>query len=136
MASKKGEQKGSRGAENGGQVVGTKRRKGARRGTVVPQDLLENLARLQEDARRLADSLRLAGIALPDPPRPRIKVVVYEAEEGGYWAQVPILPGCATEGDTREELMANLREAIEGYLLCTPGNYEPQEGGVEEEIEL
>ena len=63
-------------------------------------------------------------------------MVVYEAEEGGYWAQVPILPGCATEGDTREELLANLREAIEGYLLCTPGNYEPEEGGVEEEIEL
>jgi predicted RNase H-like HicB family nuclease len=46
----------------------------------------------------------------------KIKVVVHEAEEGGYWAEVPALPGCATQGDTMEELMANLLEAIEGYL--------------------
>ena len=46
----------------------------------------------------------------------KIKVVVHEAEEGGYWAEVPAIPGCATEGDTTEELMANLLEAIEGCL--------------------
>jgi predicted RNase H-like HicB family nuclease len=46
----------------------------------------------------------------------KIKVVVHEAEEGGYWAEVPALPGCATQGDTMEELTANLLEAIEGYL--------------------
>jgi predicted RNase H-like HicB family nuclease len=46
----------------------------------------------------------------------KIKIVVHEAEEGGYWAEVPAIPGCATEGDTMEELMANLREAIEGCL--------------------
>lgn len=46
----------------------------------------------------------------------KIKVVVHEAEEGGYWAEVPALPGCATQGDTMDELMANLHEAIEGYL--------------------
>ena len=46
----------------------------------------------------------------------KIKVVVHEAEEGGYWAEVPALPGCATQGDTLEELTANLLEAIEGYL--------------------
>jgi predicted RNase H-like HicB family nuclease len=46
----------------------------------------------------------------------KIRVVVHEAEEGGYWAEVPALPGCATQGDTMEELMANLREAIEGCL--------------------
>ncbi len=45
-----------------------------------------------------------------------MRVAVYEAEEGGYWAKVPALPGCATEGETLEELMANLREAIEGWL--------------------
>ena len=47
----------------------------------------------------------------------KVKVIVYEAEEGGYWAQVPALPGCITEGNTREELLANLREALEGCLL-------------------
>lgn len=46
----------------------------------------------------------------------KIKVVVHEAEEGGYWAEVPAIPGCATEGDTWEELLQNLREAVEGCL--------------------
>jgi predicted RNase H-like HicB family nuclease len=46
-----------------------------------------------------------------------IKILVHEVEEGGYWAEVPAIPGCATQGDTMEELMANLREAIEGCLL-------------------
>lgn len=45
-----------------------------------------------------------------------IKVIVYEAEEGGYWAEVPAIPGCATHGETMEELFENLREAIEGCL--------------------
>lgn len=66
----------------------------------------------------------------------RIKVIVHEAEEGGYWAEVPALPGCVTEGDTRAELLANLREAIEGCLLTTPGSFQPEPGGREEEIEL
>ena len=43
----------------------------------------------------------------------KIKAVIHEAEEGGYWAEVPAIPGCATQGDTIEELLANLREAIE-----------------------
>ncbi len=45
-----------------------------------------------------------------------LKVVVHEAEEGGYWAEVPAIPGCATEGDTLEELMQNVYEAIEACL--------------------
>ena len=44
----------------------------------------------------------------------KIKVVVHEAEEGGYWAEVPAIPGCATQGDDMDELLQNLREAIEG----------------------
>jgi predicted RNase H-like HicB family nuclease len=46
----------------------------------------------------------------------KIKVIVHEAEEGGFWADVPAIPGCATQGETYEELMKNLREAIEGCL--------------------
>jgi len=46
----------------------------------------------------------------------KIKVVVHEAEEGGYWAEVPAIPGCATQGETIEELMANVHEAIEACL--------------------
>ena len=46
----------------------------------------------------------------------KVKVVVHEAEEGGFWAEVPAIPGCATQGETMDELLANLREAIEGCL--------------------
>ncbi|HEV7590616.1 MAG TPA: type II toxin-antitoxin system HicB family antitoxin [Longimicrobium sp.] len=46
----------------------------------------------------------------------KLKVVVHEAEEGGYWAEVPAIPGCATQGDTFEELLRNLYEAVEGCL--------------------
>jgi predicted RNase H-like HicB family nuclease len=47
----------------------------------------------------------------------KLKAVRHEAEERGFWAEVPALPGCVTQGDTREELKSNLREAIEGWLL-------------------
>jgi len=46
----------------------------------------------------------------------KLKVVVHEAEEGGYWAEVPAIPGCATQGETFEELLHNLYEAVEGCL--------------------
>ncbi|HLA74904.1 MAG TPA: type II toxin-antitoxin system HicB family antitoxin [Gammaproteobacteria bacterium] len=46
----------------------------------------------------------------------KLKVVVHEAEEGGYWAEVPAVPGCATQGETFEELLANLYKAVEGCL--------------------
>jgi len=46
----------------------------------------------------------------------KIKVVIHEAEEGGYWAEVPAIPGCATQGETYEELLRNLHEAIEACL--------------------
>jgi len=46
----------------------------------------------------------------------KIKVAVHEAEEGGFWAEVPAIPGCATQGETFEELLANLYEAVEACL--------------------
>ena len=46
----------------------------------------------------------------------KLKVVVHEAEEGGFWAEVPAIPGCATQGESFEELLANLYEAVEGCL--------------------
>ena len=45
-----------------------------------------------------------------------LKVIVHEAEEGGYWAEVPAIPGCATQGDNFEELMLNVHEAVKGCL--------------------
>jgi len=46
----------------------------------------------------------------------KLNVIVYDAEEGGYWAEVPAIPGCATQGDTFEALLLNLYEAVEGCL--------------------
>lgn len=54
----------------------------------------------------------------------KIKAIIHEADEGGFWAEVPALPGCATQGDTMDDLLANLREAIEGCLavdVAEPG---------------
>jgi predicted RNase H-like HicB family nuclease len=50
----------------------------------------------------------------------KLKVIVHTAEEGGYWAEVPALPGCATQGETLDELMINLRESVEGWLDAAP----------------
>ena len=46
----------------------------------------------------------------------KLKVIIHEAEEGGYWAEVPAIPGCATQGETFKELLENLYEAVEGCL--------------------
>ena len=46
----------------------------------------------------------------------KVNVLVHEAAEGGYWTEVPSIPGCATQGETMEELLANIREAIAGCL--------------------
>ena len=46
----------------------------------------------------------------------KIKVLIHEAKEGGYWAEVPAIPGCATQGETFEELLENIYEAVEGCL--------------------
>jgi predicted RNase H-like HicB family nuclease len=60
-----------------------------------------------------------------------VKIVVHEAEEGGFWAEVPALPGCTSQGDTMDELLANMREAIEAWLDAEPlddtGEAEPRQ---------
>jgi predicted RNase H-like HicB family nuclease len=64
----------------------------------------------------------------------KIKVIVHDAEEGGFWAEVPALPGCATQGETMEELLQNLHEAIEGCLSVDVS--EPKPGGKERILEI
>ena len=44
----------------------------------------------------------------------KLKVIIHEAEEGGYWAEVPSIPGCATQGDSMVELINNLYDAVKG----------------------
>ncbi len=48
-----------------------------------------------------------------------------EAEEGGYNAFVPILPGCMTQGDTLEEAKENIKDAITGYIAVLKEDNEP-----------
>ncbi len=40
----------------------------------------------------------------------KLKVVIYTAEEDGFWAEIPAISGCATQGETYEELLQNIRE--------------------------
>ncbi len=54
----------------------------------------------------------------------KLKAVIHEAEEGGYWAEIPAIPGCATQGDTFEELLENLYEAVEACLSVDVNNFE------------
>jgi predicted RNase H-like HicB family nuclease len=49
-----------------------------------------------------------------------VKIVVHEAEEGGFWAEVPALPGCVSQGETMDELLARMREAIQAWLDTEP----------------
>lgn len=46
----------------------------------------------------------------------KLTIVVHDAEEGGYWAEVPAITGCVSQGDSIGELLENVREAIEGCL--------------------
>ena len=58
-----------------------------------------------------------------------VTVLVYEAEEGGYWAHVAEMPGCFSSGETLDELRTNIVEAMEAWLLNDDGErpvvYEP-----------
>ena len=59
----------------------------------------------------------------------KLKVIVHEAEEGGFWAEVPSIPGCATQGETFEELLKNLYEAVEACLSVEAPGPKPKRGG-------
>ena len=59
-------------------------------------------------------------------------VVVHRAEEGGFWVNVPALPGCYSQGETVDEALGNVREAIELYLeaLRAEGQAVPKDADV------
>jgi len=46
----------------------------------------------------------------------KLTYIVHEAEEGGFWAEVPAIPGCVTQGESLDEIQANIQEAIEACL--------------------
>ncbi len=66
----------------------------------------------------------------------KLSVVLEPSEEGGYTVHVPSLPGCISEGETREEALANIREAIELYLEPVEDDWIDGEGVVVQELVL
>ena len=59
-----------------------------------------------------------------------LKVLVHKAEEGGYWAEIPALPGCFTQAETLDELRDRARETIEAYLGLDEERPAPADGEV------
>ena len=89
-----------------------------------PEDarkLIELCVRVKVPTRVLIvdDSSTIRSIVRKILSASRFSLDVHEAEEGGYWAEVPAIPGCATQGETFEELLKNLSEAVEGCLSVT-----------------
>ncbi len=66
----------------------------------------------------------------------KLKVVLEPSEEGGYTVYVPSLPGCISEGNTRQEALANIREAIELYLEPVEDDQVVAEGAEAHELVL
>jgi len=66
----------------------------------------------------------------------RFKVVLEPSDEGGYTVYVPSLPGCISEGETVEEALKNIREAIELYLEPVDDDLVMQDTALVQEIEL
>jgi len=64
----------------------------------------------------------------------KIKVVLEPSDEGGYTVYVPSLPGCLSEGDTKKEALANIKEAIELYL--EPADIKAKKGARVEVVNL
>jgi antitoxin HicB len=55
----------------------------------------------------------------------RFRVIIEPDEDGVFIAECPALPGCVSQGKTRDEAMANIRDAIEGYLASLKKHGEP-----------
>ncbi|MFB2919431.1 type II toxin-antitoxin system HicB family antitoxin [Aerosakkonema funiforme] len=66
----------------------------------------------------------------------KLKVVLEPSDEGGYTVYVPSLPGCISEGETIEESLANIQEAIELYLEPTEDDLIVKEGAIVRELAL
>ncbi len=66
----------------------------------------------------------------------KLKVLVHPAEEGGYWAEIPALPGCVSEGETLDETLSNIREAAEGWLEVSAERTETDSQTQVVEVEL
>jgi len=63
----------------------------------------------------------------------KLKVIVHKAEEGGYWAEVPAIRGCVSQGETMDDLLVNVKEAVEGCLAVME---EDAAGEVADDVEV
>jgi predicted RNase H-like HicB family nuclease len=75
-------------------------------------------------------------IAKPKENTMRFRVILEKSDEGGYTAYVPSLPGCISEGDTKEDALKNVQEAIELYLEPVEDDWILDEKALVQEIEL
>lgn len=66
----------------------------------------------------------------------KLKILIHPAEEGGFWAEIPALPGCISEGNTFDETLTNIREAAEGWLEVAAESIESDKETQIAEIEL
>jgi predicted RNase H-like HicB family nuclease len=64
----------------------------------------------------------------------KYRVVIQQDEDGVFIAEVPALPGCVSQGTTRTEVLANIREAIEAYLESLKAHDEPIPPSIDEEV--
>jgi predicted RNase H-like HicB family nuclease len=58
----------------------------------------------------------------------KLKTIIHQAEEGGYWAEIPAIPGCVTQADSFEELLKNIYEAVEACLSVDVEDYKIENG--------
>jgi len=63
----------------------------------------------------------------------KFRTIIEQDEDGNYVVQCPALPGCISEGKTREEALANIKDAIEGYVASLKKHNEPIPPPIEEE---
>ena len=64
----------------------------------------------------------------------KYRALIEQDEEGVFVAEVPSLPGCISQGETRSQALANIREAIAGYLESLEAHNEPVPPSISEEI--
>src|SRR5438477_10753640 len=76
---------------------------------------MKSMATRKKSSGTASRSVSVAGAGVPQYIY-TVKIHPADADEGGFWAEVPALPGCNTQGETYEETLGNAKQAIEGYL--------------------
>ena len=64
----------------------------------------------------------------------KLRVIIEQDEDGVFVAQCPTLPGCVSQGKTRNEALANIQDAIQGYIASLKKHNEPVPPSIEEEV--